>query len=113
MVLRHHLFQVRDIIFSLVRVRLHEEKSCVYEEGMEAVGVVTAVGYGVTGTKVGDRVGYAGRPMGSYSEERLIFADRLVPIPENVDDETAAAILLKGMTAQFLLRRCFNVDLTT
>ncbi|CAM6112797.1 unnamed protein product [Calypogeia fissa] len=75
--------------------------------GMEAAGVVTAVGPGLTGRKVGDRVAYAG-VMGAYCEERLISADKLVPLPSSVDDVTAAAVLLKGMTAQFLLRRCFK-----
>ncbi|CAM6099693.1 unnamed protein product [Calypogeia fissa] len=77
--------------------------------GMEAAGVVTAVGPGLTGRKVGDRVAYAG-VMGAYCEERLISADKLVPLPSSVDDVPAAAVLLKGMTAQFLLRRCFKVE---
>jgi NADPH2:quinone reductase len=82
---------------------------------MEGSGVVTAVGPGLTGMQVGDRVAYAGLN-GSYSEERIISADKLVPLPSSVDDVTAAAIMLKGMTAQFLLRSCFKViplDLTS
>lgn len=75
---------------------------------MEGAGVVTAVGPGLTGRKVGDRVAYAG-VNGSYSEERIIAADKLVPLPDAVDDASAAAVMLKGMTAQFLLRRCFKV----
>ncbi|CAM6105890.1 unnamed protein product [Calypogeia fissa] len=77
--------------------------------GREAAGVVTAVGPGLTGRKVGDRVAYAG-VMGAYCEERLISADKLVPLPSSVNDVTAAAVLLKGMTAQFLLHRCFKVE---
>ncbi|MCO5558974.1 hypothetical protein L7F22_012565 [Adiantum nelumboides] len=77
--------------------------------GVEAAGVVTAVGGGLTGRKVGDRVAYAGKPMGSYTEEQILPAESVVPIPPSVDFVTAAAIMLKGMTAQFLLRRCFQV----
>lgn len=77
--------------------------------GMEAVGIVTAVGSGPTGTQVGDLVGYAGQPMGSYAEEQILPANRVVPIPSSIDPAIAASILLKGMTAQFLLRRCFKV----
>lgn len=77
--------------------------------GMEAAGVVTAVGPGVRDPKVGDRVAYAGGPMGSYAEERLMPADRVVKVPDGIDDRTAAAIMLKGMTAQYLLRRTYKV----
>ncbi len=76
--------------------------------GMEGAGVVTAVGEGVRDLKIGRRVAYAG-PIGGYAEERLIAADRVVRIPEGVSDETAAAIMLKGMTAQYLLRRTYKV----
>lgn len=78
--------------------------------GREAAGVVTAVGPGVTGRKVGDRVAYAGNPMGSYAEEQILPASAVVPVPPSVDSITAAAVMLKGMTAQFLLRRCFQVQ---
>ena len=73
--------------------------------GMEAAGVVLAVGPGVEGLKVGARVAYAGGPLGAYAEERLFPADRLVPIPEGVSDHQAAAVLLKGLTAHYLVRR--------
>lgn len=76
--------------------------------GAEAAGVVTEVGSGVTLVKVGDRVAYAGS-IGAYSEERVMAPDRLVPIPDGIDDRTAAAGLLKGITAQYLLRRTFRV----
>ena len=76
---------------------------------MEAVGVVTAVGPGITGRKVGDIVGYAGNPMGSYAEEQILPADIVVPVPSSIDPIIAASVLLKGMTAQFLVRRCFKV----
>jgi NADPH:quinone reductase len=77
--------------------------------GMEAVGVVTAVGPGLTGRKVGDVVGYAGRPIGSYSEEQILPASAVVPVPPSVDYSVAASVLLKGMTAHMLLRRVFKV----
>eukprot|EP00250_Pteridium_aquilinum_P020710 c24912_g4_i1 orf=427-1515(-) len=81
-----------------------------FTPGVEAAGVITAVGPGLTGRKVGDRVAYAGRPMGSYAEEQILPAEVVVPIPPSLDSVTAAAVLLKGMTAQFLLRRCFQVQ---
>ncbi len=70
--------------------------------GNEAAGVVTAVGEGVTEVKVGDRVCYQGTP-GAYAEERLAPAAKMVPIPDGIDDRTAAAVLLKGLTAYYLL----------
>nr|GFA01194.1 groES-like zinc-binding alcohol dehydrogenase family protein [Tanacetum cinerariifolium] len=73
-------------------------------EGMEAVGVVTAVGPGLTGRQVGDIVAYAGTPMGAYAEEQILPADKVVPVPSSVDPCVAASVMLKGMTAQFLLR---------
>lgn len=76
--------------------------------GNEGAGVVLAVGEGVDGLKVGDRVAYAG-PLGAYAEERVIAASHLVVIPEGIDDKTAAAMMLKGMTAQYLLRRTYKV----
>ncbi|GLK80731.1 quinone oxidoreductase family protein [Methylopila turkensis] len=77
--------------------------------GSEGAGEVVAVGEGVTDVKPGDRVAYAGGPLGSYATERVIPADRLVKIPPSVADETAAAAMLKGMTAQYLIRRTFRV----
>lgn len=73
--------------------------------GMEGAGVVEAVGEGVSDVKVGDRVAYASNPMGSYAEARLMPADRVVKIPDGVTDQQAASMMLKGMTAQYLLRR--------
>lgn len=80
--------------------------------GNEGAGVVEAVGEGVSHLSVGDRVAYAG-PLGAYSEERLIAADRLVRIPEGIDDRTAAAMMLKGMTARYLLRQTYKVTSDT
>ena len=76
--------------------------------GGEAAGVVEAVGEGVTRLKVGDRVAYSGG-FGAYAEANVVAADRAVKIPDGVDARTAAAALLKGMTAEFLLRRTYAV----
>jgi NADPH2:quinone reductase len=77
--------------------------------GMEAAGVVEAVGSNVSDFRVGDRVAYASGPMGAYCEARIIPADRLVALPSGVSDITAAAAMLQGMTARFLLRQTFPV----
>ena len=77
--------------------------------GAEGAGVVEAVGKNVTWVKPGDRVAYAGGPPGSYSEVRLIPAQRLVKIPEGVSDKTAAAAMLKGLTTQYLLKQTYKV----
>ncbi len=77
--------------------------------GLEAAGVVEAVGPGVTEVKVGDRVAYASGPMGAYSEARLMQADRLVVLPGVISDGQAAAMMLQGLTAQYLLRRTYRV----
>jgi len=78
--------------------------------GSEAAGVVEAVGPGVTHVRVGDRVAYAGGPPGSYAEVRVMPADRLVKLPEGISDRTAAAMMLKGMTVQYLIRRTYKVQ---
>lgn len=77
--------------------------------GREAAGVVEAVGPRVSQIKVGDRVAYAFNSSGAYSEARVLPAERLVRIPEGVDDRQAAALMLKGMTAQMLLRQVYRV----
>jgi NADPH2:quinone reductase len=77
--------------------------------GREAAGVVTAVGPRVAEVKPGDRVAYASNTAGAYADERLLPASQLVPVPEGVSDRLAAAALLKGMTAQVLLRRTYKV----
>jgi NADPH2:quinone reductase len=78
--------------------------------GTEGSGVVTAVGEGVSDIKVGDRVAYASAPLGSYSEERLMQADRCVVLPDGIDDKLAAAIMLKGMTTEYLVQRTFKIN---
>ncbi len=77
--------------------------------GLEAAGVVEAVGDGVDEVHVGDRVAYAGIPPGAYAEARRIPAHRLVPLPEGLSTRQAAAAMLQGMTARYLLHGCYPV----
>jgi len=78
--------------------------------GTEGAGVVEAVGAGVTWVKAGDRVAYAGGPPGAYAEVRLVPAERLVKVPEGISDQTAAAMMLKGLTTQYLIRSTYRVQ---
>ena len=73
--------------------------------GMEGAGVVEAVGDGVTEVKVGDRVAYAGGPIGAYAQARNLPASKLLVLPENIGFDTAAAMMLQGLTVQYLLHR--------
>jgi len=75
--------------------------------GSDAVGVVEAVGEGVTDIKAGDRVGYLLGPQGAYSDVRVMPAEVLIPLPADVSDRTASALMMKGMTAQYLFRQVF------
>ena len=77
--------------------------------GLEGAGVVEAVGTGVTTVKQGDRVAYAGGPVGAYATERLIPADRLCILPDGLSFEQGAAMMLQGMTVQYLIRRTYQV----
>src|SRR5439155_12519889 len=77
--------------------------------GSEGAGVVEEVGPGVTGLKPGDRVAYAGGPIGAYADERVMPSDRLVPVPAGIADQQAATMMLKGMTAWYLVRRTHSV----
>lgn len=78
--------------------------------GLEGAGVVEAVGPGVDFVKAGDRVAYAGGPPGGYSEVRVMPAEKLVKIPAGITDEQAAAMMLKGLTAQYLIRSTYPVQ---
>lgn len=80
-----------------------------FTPGMEGAGIVEAVGEGVTDIQPGDRVGYGQSPLGAYAERRLIPADKLIRLPDWIADEVAAAMLLQGLTAQYLLRQTFPV----
>ncbi|XAR66116.1 2-haloacrylate reductase [Bertholletia excelsa] len=96
-----------DIYF---RKGVYKAPTIPFTPGMEGVGVVTAVGPGLTGRNVGDVVAYAGQPMGSYAQEQILPAERVVPVPSSIDPIIAASVILKGMTVQFLVRRCFKVE---
>jgi NADPH:quinone reductase len=95
-----------DVYF---RSGLYPAPSLPFTPGQEAAGVVEAVGDGVSEVKVGERVAYA-PPLGAYAESRLIQADRLVSLPNGISDRQAAGMMLKGMTAHYLLRRTFPVQ---
>ena len=92
------------------RTGLYKAPQMPFTPGSEAAGVVEAVGPGVTDVRPGMRVAYGSAPMGSYAEARLVPADRLVPLPDGIEDRTAAAMMLKGMTAWYLLRRTVAVQ---
>jgi NADPH2:quinone reductase len=94
-----------DVYF---RSGLYKAPSLPLIIGQEGAGTVLAVGPGVTSPAVGDRVAYAG-PLGGYATERVIAADRLVKLPDTISFETGAAMMLQGLTAQYLIRRTFAV----
>jgi NADPH2:quinone reductase len=94
-----------DVYF---RSGLYKAPSLPFVPGNEGAGDVVAVGRGVSEFKPGDRVAYVGG-LGAYAEERVVPADRLVKLPRGVSYEQAAAIMLKGLTAHYLLRRTFKV----
>jgi NADPH2:quinone reductase len=77
--------------------------------GLEAAGVVEAIGPGVSDVGIGDRVAYCGGPPGAYSEVRVMPADKLVKLPDGVSDRSAAALMLKGLTVQYLFRQTFEL----
>ncbi len=78
--------------------------------GTEAAGVVEAVGEGVDALKPGDRVASCTGPVGAYSTERIVPADKLVKLPDGIDDRTAAAMMLKGLTVQYLFRQTYRLE---
>ena len=78
--------------------------------GLEGAGVIEAVGAGVAALQVGDRVAYAGGPVGAYAEVRLLPADRLIKLPDTLSFETGAAMMLQGLTAAYLLRKTYRVQ---
>lgn len=94
-----------DVYF---RTGLYKAPAMPVTIGMEGAGTVTAIGSGVTDIAVGDRVAYAGA-LGAYATERVIAADRLVKLPPGIEAKTAAAMMLQGMTARYLVRRTYQV----
>lgn len=78
--------------------------------GLEACGVIEAIGHGIHDLKIGDRVAYAGGAVGAYATYRIVSADKLVLVPKAIPDAVAAGTLLRGMTAQYLLKRTFPVQ---
>ena len=95
-----------DVYF---RTGLYPALSFPFSPGMEGAGVVEAVGEGVGSVAVGDRVAYAAPPVGAYAEERLMPADKVVKVPAGIDSRQAAAMMLQGMTVEYLLRRAYPV----
>jgi NADPH2:quinone reductase len=91
------------------RTGLYPLPSLPATPGMEGAGIVEAVGEGVTEVKVGDRVAYAGLPPGAYAQVRLIPAHRLVRLPESITPRQGAGMMLRGMTARYLLYGCYKV----
>ncbi len=94
------------------RTGLYQQPSFPFTPGSEGAGQVIAVGEGVTDLAVGDRIAYAG-VIGSYAEERLVPADRMVKLPADISYETAAAMMLKGMTVRYLIRQTYPVTKDT
>jgi NADPH2:quinone reductase len=96
----------RDV---LVRKGVHAVKSLPSGIGLESAGIIDAIGPGVDGFKVGDRVAYAGMPEGSYAEERIVPTTRLLALPDGIDERLAAAMMVRGMTARSLLKDAYAV----
>ncbi|KAL9254278.1 Quinone oxidoreductase 1-like protein [Drosera capensis] len=95
-----------DVYF---RKGVYPVASLPYTPGVEAVGEVIAVGPGLTGRQVGDLVAYCMSPMGSYAQEQILLASAVVPVPVSIDPVVAASVLLKGLTAHYLVRRTYKV----
>lgn len=98
-----------NFVDTYVRSGLYPVPSLPSGIGSEAAGVVEAVGDGVDDLSVGQRVAYATGPLGAYAEQRIVPADRLVPLPDAIADDVAAASMLKGMTVEYLVRRTYPV----
>jgi len=92
-----------------LRSGVYPAPSMPFTPGSEAAGVVEAVGSGVSEVRVGDRVAYVGGPFGSYSEARVIPSRFLVKLPDKIDEATAAAAMLKGLTAEYLIHSTYAV----
>ena len=99
-----------DIYFRTGRYPLALPKGEGSGLGSDAVGLVEAVGDGVTDVRPGDRVGYLLGPQGAYSDVRVMPADVLIPLPDGVSDRSAATLMMKGLTAQYLFRQVFPLQ---
>jgi NADPH2:quinone reductase len=106
---RHEAIGV-NFIDTYHRTGLYPVPSLPFTPGMEGAGVVEAVGAGVADLRPGQRVAYAGAPLGAYADRRVMPADKLVPLPDAIGTDTAAAMMLKGMTVQYLLRQTYRVQ---
>ena len=95
-----------DVYF---RTGLYPAPSLPFSPGMEGAGIVEAVGAEIDSLGIGDRVAYAGGPVGSYAEARLMPAAKVVKVPAGIDSKQAAAMMLQGMTVEYLLRRAYPV----
>jgi len=96
----------RDV---LQRSGIHAVQSFPAPIGLESAGVIEAVGPDITAFRIGDRVAYASAPEGAYAEQRIVSAARLIPLPDTIDDRTAASMMIRGMTARMLLRQAYVV----
>ena len=108
LLLRHTVVGL-NFIDVYYRTGLYKPPQLPFVPGQEAAAVVQEVGAQVQGFAPGDRVAYAGGPLGAYAEHRIFPADRVIKLPPGISDETAAAMMLKGMTAQYLLRQTYAV----
>ncbi len=109
-ILVHHTAVGLNYIDVYFRTGLYKIPTMPAIIGMEGAGTVRAIGADVTSLAVGDRVAYATGPIGAYATDRVIAADRVVKLPDAIDDQTAAAMMLQGMTAQYLVRRTHRVE---
>ncbi|MGI4793121.1 MAG: alcohol dehydrogenase catalytic domain-containing protein, partial [Janthinobacterium lividum] len=109
-ILVHHTAVGLNYIDVYFRTGLYKVPTLPAIIGMEGAGTVRAIGADVTSLAVGDRVAYATGPIGAYATDRVIAADRVVKLPDAIDDQTAAAMMLQGMTAQYLVRRTHRVQ---
>ena len=106
--IRHHYVGL-NFIDIYKRTGLYPVPALPAVIGLEGAGVVESLGPGVTDLAVGDRVAYANPPLGAYAQARNMPAERLIKIPDGISDEQAAAIMLQGMTVEYLIRRTYNV----
>ncbi len=109
LLIRHEAIAV-NYIDVYHRSGLYPVTNMPFTPGLEGAGVIAAKGESVPDFEVGQRVAYASPPLGSYAAMRIMPADRIVPLPDSIDFETAAASMTKGMTAEYLLRRAYPVQ---